>query len=161
MASGGCGGSTSCTAPHAEGYGQSPRGMACLSVNGNAQTTQQLRQFASEARSLSERARNIADPCEVRYRTETTAAIRQWAREASEAGAAVAHRWTRIPEIWRPETVDLEVDGVTTTTADLGAAVAEEEKKWAALWSPAGLLQGSCTQVPAVDRHRHRGNVAS
>ncbi len=75
------------------------------------------------------------------HRNEKRAAITKWAHEASYAGAAVAHRWTKVPEDWRPETVNGMIDGAATITADPGAVVEVERQKWEKLWRPQGTVR--------------------
>ncbi len=110
---------------------------------------------------LVTKIKEAADPCESIHRVEKAAAIRRWAREASCAGAAAAHRWTRIPSEWRPDTVEELVDGAWTITADPGAVVEEERIKWAALWSPDGTANtdlewgnATCLARPSIEQFR-------
>ncbi len=97
-----------------------------------------LGDIAGRVKSLALRAEEAAEPCEHIQRGERAAAVREWAHAASHAGAAAAHRWTKVPEDWRPETVEEDVDGIRTVTADPGAVIDAECAKWAKLWSPPG-----------------------
>ncbi len=113
------------------------------------------------AAAIRAKAEAAAQPAEAALRNEKAAAVRKWAEEASHAGAAMAHRWTKIPEGWRPETVGTEVDGMEVVTADPGAVVDAEKKKWEALWCPSGVARdelrwGTCTLLPrpCVERFR-------
>ncbi len=112
-----------------------------------------LGDIASKMQALALKAEEAADPCEKIQRVERAAAVRDWAHAASHAGASVAHRWTKVPDDWRPETVEEDVDGVRTITADPGAVIDAEREKWANLWSPPGKLKaelkwGSVPQLP-------------
>ncbi len=89
------------------------------------------------SKDLAAGAAAAAEAAETRERSERQAAVRKWANEASQAGAAMAHRWTKVPEGWRPETVEADVDGIRTVTANPGAVVEVERAKWEALWRPA------------------------
>ncbi len=120
------GGNPRGTAHRAEACGLSPSGKA--PPRHDAESRLWLQLAAEETETLAARAREIAEPCEIRHRSETAATIRKSVQEASEGGAAMAHRWTRIPEQWRPDIVQREFDGASTTTADPGAAVEEERK---------------------------------
>ncbi len=131
------GGNPRGTAHRAEACGLSPSGKA--PPRHDAESRLWLQLAAEETETLAARAREIAEPCEIRHRSETAATIRKSVQEASEGGAAMAHRWTRIPEQWRPDIVQREFDGASTTTADPGAAVEEERKQWAGYWSPPGV----------------------
>ncbi len=135
-ASGGCGRRLDGTALH-HGCGQCPTDMAPRD-NPSIPTGSWLHAAADWADDIAARAASAAEPCEAVRRNEKIAAVREWASEASAAGAAMAHRWTKIPEEWRPETVGIEVDGVQTITVDPGAVVDKERTKWEALWRPPG-----------------------
>ncbi len=87
-------------------------------------------------RELAIKANSAAEPAEAAYRNDKVAAVRRWAEEASQAGAAMAHRWTKVPEGWRPETVRAEVDGLPAITANPAAVVEAERSKWHKLWCP-------------------------
>ncbi len=80
-------------------------------------------------------------PAEVQHRNEKRAAVTKWAHEASHAGAAVAHRWTKVLEDWRPETVGDMINGAAAVTADPGAVVEAERSKWDSLWRPPGTTR--------------------
>ncbi len=101
-----------------------------------------IRDVRTWAGDLAMRAKEAADPCEFIHRSEKAAAVRAWAKEASSAGASAAHRWTKVPDEWRPETVELHAEGASTVTADPGAAVERERVKWASFWSPEGTVNG-------------------
>ncbi len=112
-------------------------------------------------KELAEKAATAAEAAETRERSERQAAVRKWANEASQAGAAMAHRWTKVPEEWRPETVEADVDGVKTVTANPGAVVEAERAKWEALWRPADVTSaqprwGRATPLrrPTVEQFR-------
>ncbi len=113
-----------------------------------------LGETAKWCRELSHRAAEAAEPAEALYRNEKAAAVRRWAEEASQAGAAMAHRWTKVPEGWRPETVGAEVDGATTITADPGAVVEAERDKWHKLWCPPGVAREKLTWAAATQLER-------
>ncbi len=93
------------------------------------------------AEDIVRKADAVAGPAEATCRNEKRAAVTKWAHEASYAGAAVAHRWTKVPEDWRPETVSSVLEGAATVTADPGAVVEAERYKWDKLWRPQGTVR--------------------
>ncbi len=97
-----------------------------------------LCEMGAWAADIARRAAEAAEPCEAIHRNEKAAAVREWAHEASHAGAARAHRWTKLPVEWRPETVEADIDGTATVTADPGAVVEAERDKWNGYWNPPG-----------------------
>ncbi len=112
-------------------------------------------------RELAAKAAEAAEPAEAKHRNDTAAAVRRWAEEAGHAGAAMAHRWTKVPEGWRPESVNAEVDGATGLTANPGAVVEAEREKWQKLWCPPGVAKEKLNwaaanplERPSVDMFR-------
>ncbi len=98
--------------------------------------------LAEWASDIARKTNDAAEPCERIYRDDRAAAVREWAHAASNAGAAAAHRWTRVPEEWRPETVEEEdLEGTVTVTANPGAVVDAERKKWMESCCPVGTMR--------------------
>ncbi len=126
-----------------------------------------LAHTAERASQVANRAKEAADPCEMMYRDERSAAVREWAHAASHEGAAIAHRWTRVPDEWRPETVeDEDIDGCATVTANPGAVVDAEHEKWKMLWSPSGVCKtklnwGRVEQLPRPTTQQFRSAARS
>ncbi len=98
-------------------------------------------EVAALCQRVAEQVAAAAERAEAAERSERQAAVRKWATEASHAGAAMAHRWTKVPQGWRPETIEAEINGSRVVTADPGAVVEQERAKWEALWRPSAPAQ--------------------
>ncbi len=112
------------------------RPLDCGWCHGTAPHEEWLGYFSSWASDIAKRAAEAAEPCEAIHRNERASAIREWAHHASHAGAAMAHRWTKVPVEWRPETVEADIGEGTVVTADPGAVVEAERDKWDKYWNP-------------------------
>ncbi len=90
----------------------------------------------AEAWRIGEAAREAADARHAENAKEVRQSITDWCRRAEANGAALAHRWTKLPTAWREETTELVEGEITTTTTNPDAIVDAEYAKWASLWAP-------------------------
>ncbi len=68
--------------------------------------------------------------------SEIRRSIAEWCREAEANGASRAHRWSQLPDGWRPETTESLVNGVQVVTTNPDVLVSKERDKWKPLWAP-------------------------
>ncbi len=87
-------------------------------------------------RTMYDDARAVADEKENENTREIRNSVAAWCREAEANGASRAHRWTQLPEGWRPETTETIMDGVQVVTSNPDALDAREREKLAPLWAP-------------------------
>ncbi len=104
-------------------------------ANDAHQEADKLRAAAWQA---GESAREAADARETENAKEVRQSITEWCRKAEANGAALAHRWARLPEAWREETADIIIGEVTCTTTNPDVLINNEHDKWEKLWSPPG-----------------------
>ncbi len=111
-------------------------------------------------RRLMDTCRRAADAREADDAKEKYRAVADWCRDAEANGAAIAHRWTRVPTGWRPETTELHLDDVVDKTSNPAALVAAESQKWRQLWAPPGqasqMPDWGTPPPPASTFHRRR-----
>ncbi len=108
----------------------------------------------SEVQQLHDEAMRAADDRENASMNEVRRSIAEWCREAEANGASRAHRWSQVPEGWRPETAKVEVNGMEVTTTNPDVLVAKEREKWQPLWAPTGTGEPlpSWGVLPALPR---------
>ncbi len=98
-----------------------------------------------EARATVDRigteAMETADARENEHRREIQDSVTAWCREAETNGVGRAHKWTQVPSAWRPEAVDIRIDGIVATTSNPDELVEQERGKWAQLWAPQAAAQ--------------------
>ncbi len=103
---------------------------------------------------IGEAAKEEADGREADNAKEIRQSITEWCRRAEANGAALAHRWSRMPEEWREETADIVIGDVVTTTTNPDAIIDEEHGKWQKLGAPSreGGPLPDWGMVPALPR---------
>ncbi len=116
----------------------------------------ELRGRASSLDDVAVELEPVAKAAETNRRTEVTRAVKDWCNQATANGAAVAHRWTRVPSEWRPEWVnEADLHGSKRPTASPDAILVAERSKWAAFWAPregGDIDMPTWTEVPLLER---------
>ncbi len=87
---------------------------------------------------IGEEARAAADANEADRVKDVRASVVNWCREAEANGAAIAHRWTKLPQEWRADIAEVVSGDVVTVTANPDDVVRAEYEKWCKLWAPSG-----------------------
>ena len=70
---------------------------------------------------------------------------KEWVNESLNAGAGAVHKWTKVPEAWRPTTT-LMHDG--TVTSDPRELLSAERSKWGNAWKAVNTEP----VIPVADR---------
>ena len=87
-------------------------------------------------RCWTERMQKAQDKAEAQYRMAAHNSWRKWAIEAASAGAGRAHRWTQLPESWRPAVAKKAPQDHNAEPIHL---LNELHDKYKPLWKPAGV----------------------
>ncbi len=95
----------------------------------------------SAATDIANRARAAADDRTAENAKEIRDSISEWCRSAEANGASKAHKWTQVPQAWRPETARDIGAPVDCVTSNPDALVMSERVKWAPIWAPPGAPQ--------------------
>ncbi len=88
------------------------------------------------ATAVHEEAKRAADAREAEHVKEIRQSVADWCREAEANGAGRAHRWAKVLEAWRPESVEAKLGNFVTRTSNPDDLVKQERAKWSALWAP-------------------------
>ena len=98
-------------------------------------------------RLWEDKLNKITSKAEGRDRMSAQDAWREWAIQAASAGAGKAHRWTKLPEPWRPkvaQSAPSDQDAIPT------AILPDLQRKFCKIWQPAGVPRPSpnCVLFP-------------
>ena len=108
-------------------------------------------------RAWEDKLQTLSAKADAQDRLSALSSWRQWAIEAASSGAGKAHRWTKVPQAWKPNTARrLQADH----DAEPLNLLSELSEKFQKIWEPAAspLPVPNCVVFPSwlpADRRSH------